>query len=210
MRLPDITDRELVGKSAGLTDEQITELGRLEKGVASIIQSDWLEPVLSKIFEYEPRKNKDEPFLPEDNDILTLETEQSLLECIMNKEIYRKNDRIETLKNAVVNSTLSTPVKCNFINYLNSEKDNAIQALQKLVYEFFEADNAFSKTTKFDNFDEWKRNIIANLSPSVKEYSESQVEIVLGLLLSEQVDRVISYRNILCQLASKMQNGGVK
>lgn len=210
MRLPDLSDRELVGKAAGLNDEQITEVGRFEKGVASISQSDWLEPVLSKIFEYKPRKIKEDSVLPEDTDNLTVETEHSLLECIMNKEIYRKSDRIETLKNAVVTSTLSTSIKCNFINYLDSEKDNAIQSLQKLVYAFFEAEKAFASTTKYDNFDDWKKNIIANLSPSVKEYSESQIDIVLGLLLSEQVERDISYRNILCQLASKMQKEGVK
>lgn len=49
LRLPDESDRLLVGKAAGLSDLQITELARLEVGVAAISQSDWLEPVLCKI-----------------------------------------------------------------------------------------------------------------------------------------------------------------
>ena len=49
LRLPDEGDRVLVGKAAGLSDLQISELSRLEVGVAAISQSDWLEPVLSKI-----------------------------------------------------------------------------------------------------------------------------------------------------------------
>lgn len=49
MRLPDISDRELVGKSANLTDEQITELAKLPLGVAAIYQNEWIEPVLCKI-----------------------------------------------------------------------------------------------------------------------------------------------------------------
>lgn len=53
LRLPDFSDRELVGKAAGLTDNQIIELAKLEKGVAAISQSDWLEPVLCKIDKYE-------------------------------------------------------------------------------------------------------------------------------------------------------------
>jgi hypothetical protein len=49
LRLPERSDRELVGKSASLNDEQITELSKLEKGVAAVYQNDWVEPVLVKI-----------------------------------------------------------------------------------------------------------------------------------------------------------------
>ncbi len=52
LRLPDFSDRDLVGKAVGLDDDQIIELGRLEKGVASVVQSDWLEPVLCKVDKY--------------------------------------------------------------------------------------------------------------------------------------------------------------
>jgi len=60
LRLPDEGDRVLVGKAAGLTDAQITELSCLEVGVAAISQSDWLEPVLCKIDEF---KNSDKKSL---------------------------------------------------------------------------------------------------------------------------------------------------
>lgn len=49
MRLPDENDRKLVGKAAGLTDEQIVEISRLGTGVAATYQSEWLEPVLCKV-----------------------------------------------------------------------------------------------------------------------------------------------------------------
>lgn len=49
MRLPDESDRELVGKAASLNDDQITELAKLPLGVAAVYQNDWLEPVLCKI-----------------------------------------------------------------------------------------------------------------------------------------------------------------
>lgn len=51
-RLPDIADRELAGKAAGLDDEQIAELAKLELGVAAVYQNDWIEPVLCKINEF--------------------------------------------------------------------------------------------------------------------------------------------------------------
>lgn len=42
MRLPDYSDRELVGKAAGLNEDQIIELAKLDNGVAAVQQSEWL------------------------------------------------------------------------------------------------------------------------------------------------------------------------
>lgn len=49
MRLPDFSDRELVGKAAGLSTDQIIELSKLPRGVAAVYQNDWVSPVLCKI-----------------------------------------------------------------------------------------------------------------------------------------------------------------
>lgn len=49
LRLPEQSDRELVGFAAGLNSEQIDELSKLERGVAAIYQNDWVEPVLVKV-----------------------------------------------------------------------------------------------------------------------------------------------------------------
>jgi hypothetical protein len=49
LRLPEYSDRELVGLSAGLNKEQIEELSKLERGVAAVYQNDWIEPVLAKV-----------------------------------------------------------------------------------------------------------------------------------------------------------------
>ena len=53
MRLPEENDRKMVGKSAALKDEQISEIARLPKGVAVIYQNDWLEAVLCQINKFD-------------------------------------------------------------------------------------------------------------------------------------------------------------
>lgn len=53
MRLPDQSDRELVGKSANLAEDQITELAKLPCGVAAVYQNEWIQPVLCKINKHE-------------------------------------------------------------------------------------------------------------------------------------------------------------
>ena len=69
LRLPDEGDRVLIGRAAGLNDDQIVELSRLDTGVAAVYQNHWLEPVLCKVehfsdeksfaYEYKPSNESD-------------------------------------------------------------------------------------------------------------------------------------------------------
>ena len=49
MRLPDAEDRNLVGKAANLSEDQIKELAKIPTGAAAVYQNNWLEPVLCKV-----------------------------------------------------------------------------------------------------------------------------------------------------------------
>jgi hypothetical protein len=64
LRLPDESDRKLVGKAAGLSDDQIVELSRLDTGVAAVYQNHWLEPVLCKVDEFKQDKWKPFAYTP--------------------------------------------------------------------------------------------------------------------------------------------------
>lgn len=57
MRLPDLSDRELVGKAANLNDDQITELAKLPRGVAAVYQNEWVQAVLCKVEKYETKNS---------------------------------------------------------------------------------------------------------------------------------------------------------
>lgn len=57
MRLPDLGDRQLVGKAANLNDNQIDELAKLPTGVAAVYQNNWVQPVLCKIDKVEQPSN---------------------------------------------------------------------------------------------------------------------------------------------------------
>ena len=56
LRLPNKSDRELVGTSMALSDDQITELAKLPKGVAAVYQNDWIEAVLCSFQKFEKVK----------------------------------------------------------------------------------------------------------------------------------------------------------
>lgn len=52
LRLPNKSDRNLVGTSMALNDEQVMELAKLPFGVAAVYQNDWIEAVLCLFDEY--------------------------------------------------------------------------------------------------------------------------------------------------------------
>ena len=202
-----------MGKASGLNDNQITELAKLEKGVAAISQSDWLEPVLCKVDKYEgdgePFSNL--PVRPKKHKIVdSEETKQSLLECIMSKEIYRKGDRvdIQKLKCAIIRSKLDTTVKCDFLDYIVVEKENAVESLRTLAFDFLGAQNAINESEKCSDIRTWVHSVVDNLSPSVQKYTQRQIDLLMALLIYEQAIRNESYENILCSFTELYRKKG--
>lgn len=215
LRLPDFSDRELVGKAAGLTDSQIVELGRLEKGVASISQIDWLEPVLCKIDKHDEKdEGNNYPLggnkLNETKVMSENEVKKSLLDCIMNKEIYRKGDRIDIakLKYSIIRSRLATSVKREFIEYIEAEKGNAVESLRKLIYDFFEAERAINDSKESGEIIEWSKNVVNLLKPSLTGYSQEQINLVLALIVYEHAKRDVSYNDLFSRFTELYREKG--
>lgn len=120
MRLPDEGDRQLVGRSANLNDQQIIELARLPKGVAAIYQNEWIEPILCKInkgnieekkFEYSLPKCTNHKFCDDDRDYIAslLIKTDSLSEEYILKEIQPKLDELP----------IDDSIKASIMSYLN-------------------------------------------------------------------------------------------
>ncbi len=49
LRTPEANDREAIGRSMGLTSDQVEEIARLPSGVAVVYQNNWISPVLTMI-----------------------------------------------------------------------------------------------------------------------------------------------------------------
>ncbi len=49
LRTPEANDREAVGRSIGLTRDQVEEIAKLPSGVAVVYQNNWISPVLTMI-----------------------------------------------------------------------------------------------------------------------------------------------------------------
>lgn len=213
MRLPDRSDRELVGRAANLNDDQVVELAKLPCGVAAIYQNEWVQPVLCKVHKFEITQ---EPYsytpgaevqqLDFDGSIVT----ESLLDCIMNKELYRQGNRadISKLKTLVVRSKLDVSIKRDFMEYISSGKEDAVESLRRLLYDFLAAEEAIKASAKCNEITSWVHSVVDGLKPSIKDYSKKQIDLALALILHEQVLRDVAYNNLLVSFVEIYKSEG--
>jgi len=212
LRLPDQTDRELVGRAANLSDDQITELAKLPCGVGAVYQNEWVQPVLCKIdrvdidekpYQYTPDgKKKDRDY---SNGV-----EVVLLDCIMKKVIARESDKtdVKALKSTVIKSNLDTRIKGYFLEYLDNDGEEALAALRKLVYNFLSAENAVINVKNFNDITEWVRKVVEQLTPSIKDYSNKQIDSAISLILEEQALRNVMYEGYLSRFVEVYKERG--
>ena len=212
MRLPDQSDRELVGKAANLNEDQIKELAKLPCGVGAVYQNEWIQPVLCKIEKHEGDfgsytfdASKNDSLIKKDSEL-----SDSLLKCIMDKELFQKGDKedLRELKSLVIRSRLNSLVKVDFLDYIDIEKEKGIEALRCLIYDFLKAEDAIESAEEYGDIHEWVDAVIDKLEPSVKEYSKKQLDLTIMLILQEQMARDHSYRNILNTFLEAYRNGG--
>lgn len=211
MRLPDKSDRELVGKAANLDDDQIKELAKLPCGVAAVYQNEWVQPVLCKV---DKHNSDDSPYElnTDNNGIIKMEDElsSSLLKCIMDKELYQRGDKedLRELKDVLIKSTLDLQVKLDFVEYINAEKEKGIEKLRVLVYDFLKAENAINESKQYDDIHDWVNAVLDKLDPSINEFSKKQIDLVTALILHEKTIRDRSYQDIYCRFTEVYKNGG--
>lgn len=203
MRLPDHSDRELVGRSANLNDDQINEIAKLPCGAAAVYQNDWIQPVLCKVSRYD-RATEMYSYTPSNrSETYDAETGVSalLLKCIMGKEIFGAGNRtkISHLTDRVLRSKLDTAVKKAFIEYVSASDEDAINSLRKLIYTFFSAEDAIKAAEQCNDIKAWCHTVVDGLKPSVKGYSDKQIDLVLAHILYEKASNDSEYCDAFCR-----------
>ena len=76
LRTPEANDREAVGRSMGLTSDQVNEIAKLPSGVAAVYQNDWVNPVLTMI---DKAEITEQPYIASNAEMQTKRTARTLL-----------------------------------------------------------------------------------------------------------------------------------
>lgn len=171
MRLPDESDRRLVGKAAGLTDSQVDELARLEQGVAAISQSDWLEPVLCKVDEFTNKNPMEKRFKTDSFEWIDDENiaiQQFMRAALDVEHTKLTKDVIDEIRNWYGNLSLSEKARDVFESVLEG---NIIDGKQKVLLVYYVVGNKLKKiVTREDAMAEVKHTLLGKYS--VEENSE--------------------------------------
>lgn len=180
MRLPEYSDRELVGRAASLNDEQIAELAKLTKGVAAIYQNDWLEAVLCKVCKYIPEDES--PFsFHLDNTVDTPDIKGEIISRLIEKDIYRLVDRID--KEEIIKANMPASIKSMLFEYVKTPVAKRLDSASSIAYELFSAQTAFSaiRDQKLD-YEQQKRFLCNHLAPSLAPLPERYAQVILYLI----------------------------
>lgn len=191
--LPDISDRELVGRAASLNDNQIIELSRLKTGVAAVYQNNWLEPVLCHIH---PCKNDETTYQPgrmirrQDDKKIRAEIVDYLM-LPAPKKLEVRSDKVAQLEQSVYKLQVASNTKVDLIKYFKEKKPERIQALRsKIVYEVFNSESAIvlSNTERHD-MNSWYNMMLEKLEPNLESFNQTERDKILAIIADEHAER---------------------
>jgi hypothetical protein len=198
LRLPDQGDRELVGKAAGLNDDQITELAKLQLGIAAVYQNDWLQPVLCKVDYfatpekmYSYTKQTSAQNMNGSKDLSDLKKQITLyLLSNMVKESDTKLSaiNIDELKRHVLESRLEIFLKRKIGDYISKYKPaETIATISDIIAAMYthrgEAINRIKQGFPVTN--EWAKAFFDEITPSLADLNHATQRIIINCLIIE-------------------------
>lgn len=147
MRLPDQDDRELVGKAAGLNDDQIKELAKLPMGVAAVYQNEWLAPVLCKVDHFTDRKEYAGNLYAGMLDLDTPQIAENVLHILID-HVLPENP--EDFRRQVLAASMTASLKCRLLQFIEEKpesrtKEQILSLCADIAAEFFTAEDRLSR-----------------------------------------------------------------
>ena len=197
MRLPDLSDRELVGRAANLNEDQIEELAKLPCGVAAVYQNEWIQPVLTKVDYFDTKHSMYE--YSSSFDYKKDELKETLLSYIVH------NDDLSGLKDRIVQSSLDSKVKCDCLDYIETSN---MDDFRKLIYDFFHAAYAIEQSVQQNDLKGWVHSVVEKLDPSIQTFNQRQIDFIVAMILIEQCERNVAYQDILKSFTEVHQRDG--
>lgn len=179
MKLPEESDRVLVGKSANLNDDQILELSKLKTGVAAVYQNNWNEPVLCQVDEYKGTKKIYKKTISySDSDL-----QENLLEFIAKSGDI---ENITIFEEKLLSSDVKSSIKASVFSYLQAtENKDKLNLLHQVAYRFFDGKSVLSNHTHNENMNDWAKTVVGKLSPSVNPLTMEEINLILVHLVRE-------------------------
>ena len=211
MRLPDKSDRELVGRAANLNDDQIVELAKLPCGVAAVYQNEWIQPVLCKVQKYNRKPENYKNKQPEKN---IERTEMDLSKFIDNliensdTKVKLNDTERKDLTRLILNSRIPSSEKYNLLKEIEADLLKE-EVMEHFLYSYVNADYAIETACKSKDIKEWVQMVLNNMNPEVKKCSNRQLKDLFVILLLQKVEMSESHNNVLPAYVDCLKDGNI-
>lgn len=204
LRLPEQSDRELVGKAAGLNDDQIVELAKLETGVAAVYQNNWIEAVLCKFNRFE---SEEKEFIDKDDDVNTDKQIKKVISMILlANHIGEKIDYdIDSIERNIINSNYISDLKISIIKTLRTKDLSELKQVSRIISKLFSKDEAFKKAQKTENIEKWNETMLENIDPLVQELDKHYQNTILQCILREKAKEYKDVENFYFKWSDHMR-----
>ena len=186
MRLPEYTDRELVGKAASLNDDQIDEIAKLPTGVGVIYQNDWLEPVLCHVDAVEVSESEfisKAPTLKRAEEKLRSDIVRCLLGNMVGEQVRYC---FEDMKTRVLKSAFSLDAKILAIDLLKERKDLKIPDVSKAIAELFPLQSLSMLASENISIEEWNERLSKQCGLGTLDIDKAYHDVILQCLIREK------------------------
>ena len=198
LRLPEHGDREIVGKSMALSDEQIFELSKLEKGCAAVYQNDWEEAILCQFEQY----HKDYRNIELDKELYKYDFDKRIITqseikkdilCFMINTVIDEvhnyeNDRPD-IEKMIAALSVSYSVKKNIHKVLFTQKKNSMEDIVLTAIDLYDAYDVFKKVTDSRDYEEWNENILCNIDPELRKMDLKYISVFIHCLMINHTNK---------------------
>ncbi len=195
LRMPEHSDRILVGKSACMTDEQVDELSKLESGVAAVYQSNWLEPVLCKVDYY---KTNEEMFsyVPKMERVSVKKYRSEIVKLLLKGRVQEDTAvNIDLIEREIEHIELSTRSKMQLYKLIDEYKANNklciwenknFPILAKLITNLLESrDRIDYEVNQLNDIKQFKEVIIPILDYKLEDIPSYMIDEVIHCVVKE-------------------------
>ena len=207
LRLPDLDDRELVGRAASLNDDQILEVSRLKTFVAAVYQNNWLEPVLCHI----DTNFKSSPLYSYAQKAQSACDKTQFLEYLLlplDKRNELDKKYVLGLIENIYKLTIPAESKVAFVKYTEATQKDEIQKLRgEVIYHLFNSEIAFGLARgKEADIANWYDCMKETLEPNITLLAVDDQKKIIALLTREkgQLDKNLESQSLFERLINYM------
>lgn len=196
LRLPEVKDREIVGKAMALSDEQIVELSKLEKGCAAVYQNDWEEAVLCQFELYQKYPNdtskNSELFRYDGSRHIKTQSEMKkdvarrIIDLVINENRDATLDDLQNLERLLTHLNIPHTVKDRVRKLFNTRKTYLINDISSVLVDLYDAGRAVENVKDSKSIEDWNESLLCLVDPELIKMSKKYMDIFVQCLLVEQ------------------------